>query len=96
MNRKRISKTLTDVYERKNELVKKIIRNPFVPILFIGELIKVFAITFGETGSLVTPKITILFVLAVISTVVWVFAEHILDEAVETYREIDEVPENQK
>lgn len=80
--------TCNSVYSRRKELAKKLLRNPFVPILFIGEFIKTVAITAAEDGVLLNDVIIALFILAVVTTVVWVFAEHILDEARETFDEV--------
>lgn len=68
------------VYERRKELVTKILKNPFLPILFIGEAIKTGAIAMITTGTLFTPVVIGLTLLAIVVTAIWVFAEEILDE----------------
>ena len=66
---------------------QKIIRNPFFPLLFIAEFVKT-ATTFGVTTQPdELPIVLVTGVLAVGSTVIWMFAEHLLDEAEETYNE---------
>lgn len=52
-------------------LVKKLLDNPFMPLLFINETIKVISIDgFGTTALK-------LFVLSVISIIVWVLSDAI-------------------
>ena len=79
------------VFRRRTELIKKIIRNPFFPLLFIAEFIKT-AITFAvTTQSNELPIVLVMGMLAVGSTVMWMFAEHLLDEAQETYDEVTDL-----
>lgn len=86
--------TCKSVYSRWRQLGKKLIRNPFFPLLFIGEVVKTATITYAQTGAVVTPTTTFLLVLAIITTTIWVFAEQLLDEATETYNEIDEMTDD--
>lgn len=88
----RISSTLhtcNEARKRWRELGKKLLRNPFLPILFIGETVKIFTLS-AIGGTLFPPTVIALIVLSIITTIIWVFAEHILDEAEETIDQIDE------
>ena len=87
-NTKKAVTSCKSVYSRKNEIVKKLIRNPFFPLLFVGEVTKTTVITFASTGAIVTPVTIALLILAIVATVMWIFAEHLLDEAEETYNEV--------
>jgi len=87
----RLKEPLRGIYVRKDHLLTKLLRNPFLPILFIGEFIKRITIALVNTGNVITPTTTAFFVLAIGSTVVWTFAEHLLDEAEETYGQLDKL-----
>lgn len=80
------------VYQRRDQLFRKLIRHPFFPILFIGETIKTAVIVFAKTGVVLAPHVLALALAAAVVTLVWVFAEHLLDEVSE---EIEEVTNNE-
>jgi len=71
------------VYQRRRELTTKLLQNPFFPILFIGEVVKTAAIAYATVGTIITPAVQILAVLAICVTILWLFAEIILESASE-------------
>ena len=76
------------VFRRRTQLIKKIIRNPFFPLLFIANFVET-ATTYAVTTQ--PDELLIVFVMGVLavgSTLIWMFAEHLLDEAEETYDEV--------
>ena len=71
------------VINRRKELTSKLLKNPFFPILFIGEAIKTAAIAHAQTGTIFTETVWYLTVAALIVTSLWLIAEEVLDEASE-------------
>lgn len=80
--------TCKSAYKRWRTLGTKLVRNPFFPLLFISEVVKVATLAVVQTGPFLTPTLTALTILAVISTVVWIFAEELLEEVTETIEEV--------
>ena len=73
------------VFRRRTELIKNIDRKPFFTLLFIAEFVKTVT-TFGvPTRPDDLPIVSLMGMLAIGSTVVWMIAEHLPDEAAETY-----------
>jgi cytochrome c biogenesis protein CcdA len=80
------------VYKRWRELVSKLIKNPLFPVLFITEFVKVYTLEAVNTGiisALLVTNVQVLLVAAIISTIVWLFAEVVLKEAKEYADEVD-------
>lgn len=86
-------KTCKSAYKRWRTLGTKLIRNPFLPLLFISEFVKVLSLGFVKAGPLLSPTLFALFVLSLVSTIIWIFADELLDEVQETYNEVIEEKE---
>lgn len=71
------------VFSRRKELTAKLVKNPFFPILFIGEAIKVSVIAYAQTGAFLTPVVLHLAAAAIVVTTLWLLAEVIMKEASE-------------
>lgn len=80
---KRAAGVFQSVYQRRRELTTKLLQNPFFPILFIGEAVKTSAIAYATAGTFITPAVILLTVLAVVVTLLWLFAEVLLESASE-------------
>jgi len=71
------------VYSRWRELTSKMLKNPLFPILFISEFVKVYTVeaaTKSIVGALFLTNVQVLLLAAVISTIIWLFAEVVLKE----------------
>lgn len=80
---KRAAGAFRSVYQRRKELTAKLLQNPFFPILFIGEVVKTSVIAYATVGSFITPTVIVLAILAVVVTLLWLFAEVLLQNASE-------------
>jgi len=80
---KRTAGIFRSVYQRRRELTTKLLQNPFFPILFIGEAVKTAVIAFATVGTFITPTVIMLTILAVVVTLLWLFAEVLLESASE-------------
>lgn len=80
------------VYSRWKELISKLLKNPLFPILFISEFVKVYTVKAANTsiiGALFLTNVQVLLLAAVISTIIWLFAEVALKEVKEYADEVD-------
>lgn len=78
------------IVTRRKELTSKILKNPFFPILFIGEAVKTSVAAYAASGVFITTSVVYFTIAAIIVTALWLLAEVILDSASEYTSEVAE------
>lgn len=76
------------IVTRRKELTSKILKNPFFPILFIGEAVKTSVAAYAASGVFITTSVVYFTIAAIIVTALWLLAEVILDNASEYASEV--------
>jgi hypothetical protein len=77
---KRVYRGCRSVYSRTKKLSKKLLSEPFFPILFIGEFVKMVSLAIAGAGPVITPAVVIMGILAAVVTLTWIFFEEISEE----------------
>jgi len=78
------------VITRRKELTSKVLKNPFFPILFIGEAVKTSVSAYAATGVFITTSVMYFTIAAIVVTLLWLLAEVLLDSASEYAAEVAE------
>lgn len=78
-----------EAHKKRKTLTKKLIKHPFFPLLFIGEVIKSAVIKFAVVGAFLTPSVLALAITAFVVTLIWIYAEVFFDEIDETIDDIN-------
>jgi len=78
------------IVTRRKELTSKILKNPFFPILFIGEAVKTSVAAYAASGVFITTSVMYFTIAAIVVTLLWLLAEVLLDSASEYTSEVAE------